>query len=74
MIASIGGEKKKTVRAGTERLISATAGSRPVLSLNFSEAHEAAQSSLTSHQAVRHADQLVTIVIDKILSTTESNS
>jgi hypothetical protein len=33
------------VRAGTERLISATAGSRPVPSLNFSEVFEAALSS-----------------------------
>jgi len=33
------------VRAGTERLISATAGSRPVPSLNFGEVFEAALSS-----------------------------
>jgi len=53
---------------GTERLISATAGSRPVPSLNFGEACEAAPSSLTSHQAVRQAAQLLNILIDKNFS------
>jgi hypothetical protein len=33
--------KEKAVRASTERLISATAGSRPVPSLNFGEVREA---------------------------------
>jgi hypothetical protein len=46
---------------------------RPVPSLNFDEAREAAQSSLTSHQAVRHAAQLHIILLDKILSTIERN-
>lgn len=40
--------KERAVRAATERLISATAGSRPVPSLNFDEACEAALSSLAS--------------------------
>jgi hypothetical protein len=66
-------QRERAVRAGTERLISATAGSRPVPSLNFSEAGEAAPSSLTSHQVVRHAARLVIILLDKILSTIESN-
>jgi hypothetical protein len=67
------GTRERAVRAGTERLISATAGSRPVPSLNFDEACEAAPSSLTYHQAVRHAARLVIILLDKILSTIESN-
>jgi hypothetical protein len=46
---------------------------RPVPSLNFDEAREAARSSLTSHQAVRHAAQLPIMLIDKILSANESN-
>jgi hypothetical protein len=65
--------KEKAVRAGTERLISAIAGSRPVPSLNFGEVREAALPSLTSRQTVRHAAQLTVILIDKILSTIESN-
>jgi hypothetical protein len=64
--------KEMAARAATGRLISATAGSRPVPSLNFGEAREAALSSLTSHQAVRYAAQLLNILIDKILSTTET--
>jgi hypothetical protein len=48
-------QKEKAARAGTERLISATAGSRPVPSLNFGEVCEAALSSRTSHQAVSYA-------------------
>jgi hypothetical protein len=66
-------KKKRAVRAGAERLISATAGWGPVPSLNFGEVREAAPSSPTSHQAVRHAAQLMIILIDKILSTIESN-
>jgi hypothetical protein len=59
---------------GTERLISATAGlATGRSSLNFGEAGEAAPSSLTSHQAVRHAARLTIILIDKILSTIESD-
>jgi len=46
---------------------------RPVPSLNFDEVREAAPSSLTSHQAVRHAAQLLIILLDKILSTIERN-
>jgi hypothetical protein len=38
--------REKAVRAATERLISATAGSRPVPSLNFGEAVKIARSSL----------------------------
>jgi hypothetical protein len=60
-------------RAGTKRLISATAGSRPVASLNFGEVCEAALSSPTPHQAVSYAAQLIIILFDKILSTIESN-
>ena len=45
---------------------------RPVPSLNFDEVR-AAPSSLTSHQAVRHAAQLLIILLDKILSTIERN-
>jgi hypothetical protein len=70
---SVTDQRERAVRAGTGRLISATAGSRPVPSLNFGEAGEAAPSSLTSHQAVRHAVRLVIILLDKILSTIESN-
>jgi len=58
---------ERAVRVGTERLISATAGSRPVPSLNFGEACEAAPSSLTSHQAVRRAVRLAIILLEKIL-------
>ena len=64
---------RQTKNFGAERLISATAGSRPVPSLNFDEACEAAPSSPASHQAVRHAARLVIILLDKILSTIESN-
>jgi hypothetical protein len=64
--------KETAARAATGRLISATAGSRPVPSLNFGEVREAALSSLTSHQAVRYAAQLLNILIDKILATTET--
>jgi hypothetical protein len=60
-------------RAATGRLISATAGSRPVPSLNFGEVCEAALSSLTSHQTARYAAQLTTILIDKIFPTIETN-
>ena len=65
-------EKEPSGRA-PNGFISATAGSRPVPSLNFDEACEAAPSSLTSHQAVCHAARLVIILLDKILSTIESN-
>jgi hypothetical protein len=64
--------KETAARAATGRLISATAGSRPVPSLNFGEVREAALSSLTSYQAVRYAAQLLNILIDKILATTET--
>jgi hypothetical protein len=67
------GPRERAVRAGTERLISATAGSGPVPSLKFGEVFEAAPSSLTSHRPVRHAARLLRMVLDKILSTIESN-
>jgi hypothetical protein len=64
--------RRKSRSGGTERLVSATAGSQPAPSLNFGEAGEAAPSSLTSHQAVRHAAQLMIMLLDKILSTIET--
>jgi hypothetical protein len=65
--------KEESRPGGHRTALSATAGSRPVPSLNFGEIGEAAPSSLTSHQAVRHAARLVMILLDKILSTIESN-
>jgi hypothetical protein len=47
--------------------------SHKALSLNFGEVCKATPSSLTSDRAVRCAARLVIILIDKILSTIESN-
>jgi hypothetical protein len=60
-------------RAGTGRLFPQLPVQGPVPSLNFDEVREAAPSSPTSHQAVRHAAQLPIMLLDKILSAIESN-
>ena len=58
--------------AGTERLISATAGSRPVRLLGFSARPvELCFADLSSSGL--YAARLVIILLDKILSTIESN-
>src|SRR5712691_13507413 len=64
---------ERAVRAGTGRLFPQLPVRRPVPSLNFDEVGEAAPPSPTSHQAVRHAAQLLIMVLDKILSAIESN-
>jgi len=65
--------KERAARAGTGRLFPQLPVRRPVPSLNFDEVDEAAPSSRTSHQAVRHAAQLLIMLLDKILSAIESN-
>jgi hypothetical protein len=61
-------------RAFTGRLISATAGSRPVPSLNFGEAVKVRAGFAASDCSVRHAVQLTKRIIDKFLSTIETEN
>jgi hypothetical protein len=66
-------EKERAVRAAPGGSFPQLPVQRPVPSLNFDEVREAAPSSLTSRRAVRHAAQLLIILLDKILSTIERN-